>query len=137
MAGVKAETLSHWMRWDEEPYRAFQTLVRKAEANLEARMVTALTSKVDVRPELALAILERKFPGRWGKTPPPAPAPIDLRQFGIKTDLGSMLEEAMAKMEAQHRAARALPLPDGRPRDPRPPKIIEATATPIEIPEQP
>ena len=132
MAGVKAETLSHWMRWEEQPYKAFQTMVRKAEADLEARMVTAITSKVDVRPELALAVLERKFPQRWSRTPSQPPAPIDLRQFGIKTDLGSMLEEAMALALKERAARAALPPPDGRPRDPRPPKIIEGTAMPMD-----
>ena len=64
LAGVTRESLTNWMRWDGEPYLTFQRLVRQAEANLEARMVTALTSQAEVRPELALAILERKFPER-------------------------------------------------------------------------
>ena len=64
LASIKAETLSHWMGWSGEPYETFQRLVRKAEAGLESRMVTILTGQAEVRPELALAILERKFPQR-------------------------------------------------------------------------
>jgi len=67
LASIKAETLSHWMGWSGEPYETFQRLVRKAEAGLESRMVNILTGQADVRPELALAILERKFPQRWAK----------------------------------------------------------------------
>ena len=33
----------------------------------KSRMVTILTGQAEVRPELALAILERKFPQRWAK----------------------------------------------------------------------
>jgi len=61
LASIKAETLSHWMGWSGEPYETFQRLVRKAEAGLESRMVTILTGQAEVRPELALAILERKL----------------------------------------------------------------------------
>jgi hypothetical protein len=123
LAGIKAETLSHWMSWPGQPYETFQRLVRKAEADLEARMVTALTSKVEIRPELALAILERKFPGRWGKTVPPPPAPVTV-------DLGTMLNIALERLDArkQNRPL-ALPLPPNGgspPHDPRPPRVIDA-----------
>ncbi len=39
----------------------------EAEADLEARMVRILSRQAEVRPELALAILEREFPQRWAK----------------------------------------------------------------------
>ena len=129
LAGVTAETLSHWMSWDLEPYSTFQRLVRKAEADLEARMVTALTSKVEVRPELALAVLERKFPQRWGRTPPPLPPPATI-------DLGTMLQIALGRLDARKRnQPLALPasLNGGAvPRDPRPPRTIEVTTSTVE-----
>lgn len=82
LASVKAETLSHWMGWTGEPYETFQRLVRTAEADLEARMVRIITGQAEVRPELALAILERKFPQRWAKVSvvasPPQPLACDL-----------------------------------------------------------
>ena len=52
---IKAETLSHWMGWNGEPYETFQRLVRKAEAGLESRTVTILAGQAGVRPKLALA----------------------------------------------------------------------------------
>jgi hypothetical protein len=64
LAGIKAETLSHWMGWTGDPYETSQQPVRKAEAGLESRMVNILTGQAAVRPELALAILGRKFPQR-------------------------------------------------------------------------
>jgi len=124
---VTPETLTHWMKWDGEPYATFQRLVRKAEADLEARMVTALTSQADVRPELALAILERKFPQRWAKVtvvamPPPA---------GMN-DLGAMLAHISARQDADRNARGQLPpastvidamaIPSGRLQDPRGPR---------------
>jgi hypothetical protein len=128
LAGVKAETLSHWMTWPGQPYETFQRLVRRAEADLEARMVTALTSKVEVRPELALAVLERKFPQRWGKTmPPPPPAPTTV-------DLGMMLQIALGRIDARKRnQPLALPLSSNgasQPHDPRPPRIIDVDGGP-------
>ena len=56
----------------------FQRMVRKAEAGLESRMVTILTGQAEVRPELALAILERKFPQRWAKVTVVAAPPHHL-----------------------------------------------------------
>lgn len=104
LAGVKAETLSHWMGWTGEPYDTFQRLVRKAEANLEARMVGILTAQAEVKPEMALAILERKFPQRWAKVTVVAASPPL-----IKLDIGTIMTR-VAKRVAE---ARALGLPVG------------------------
>lgn len=113
--------------WDGEPYATFQRLVRKAEADLEARMVTALSSQANVRPELALAILERKFPQRWAKVtvvamPPPA---------GMN-DLAAMLRQIDVQRQAERAARGQLPpastiidataIPGGRLQDPRGPR---------------
>jgi hypothetical protein len=141
LAGVTPETLTHWMKWEGEPYATFQRLVRKAEADLEARMVTALTSQANVRPELALAILERKFPQRWAKVSVvamPSPSP--------SMDLAAMLQLA------SERAARGqLPpaptiinttaVPAGRLQDPRGPRPVrppdDAAAQPAGSAEPP
>jgi len=79
LASIKAETLSHWMGWSGEPYETFQRLVRKAEAGLESRMVNILTGQAEVRPELALAILERKFPQRWAKVTVVSAPPVAFK----------------------------------------------------------
>jgi len=129
LAGVTPETLTHWMKWDGEPYATFQWLVRKAEADLEARMVTALTSQANVRPELALAILERKFPQRWAKVSVVAmPAPA------ASMDLGQMLKEIDVQRQAERAARGQLPpastiidakaIPAGRLQDPRGPRPV-------------
>ncbi|MGH9892978.1 MAG: hypothetical protein ACREA0_13505 [bacterium] len=125
LAGVKAETLSHWMGWSGEPYETFQRLVRKAEADLEARMVSILTGQAEVRPELALAILERKFPQRWAKVSVVAAPPQQLN-----FDLASILQKVQERV-AQSRAQRELPASTiinttaitKRPHDPRPPRL--------------
>jgi hypothetical protein len=112
------------MRWEREPYKTFQRLVRKAEADLEARMVTALTSQVHVRPELALAILERKFPERWSKAVVVAGVPA------VNLNLGEMLTRVMERVRAKRDAGErpqstvieSRAITDGRPHDPRPPR---------------
>jgi hypothetical protein len=112
------------MRWEREPYKTFQKLVRKAEADLEARMVTALTSQVHVRPELALAILERKFPERWSKAVVVAGVPA------VNLNLGEMLTRVMERIRArrdtgerpQSTVIESRAIADGRPHDPRPPR---------------
>ena len=137
LAGVTPETLCHWMRWEREPYRTFQRLVRKAEADLEARMVTALTSQVHVRPELALAILERKFPDRWSKAVVVAGPPA------VNLNLGEILTRVAERARASREAAGSRPqstviesraITEGRPHDPRPPRpqvpVIESPEPP-------
>jgi hypothetical protein len=111
------------------PHVTFQRLVRKAEADLEARMVTALTSQANVRPELALAILERKFPQRWAKVSVVAmPAPA------ASMDLGQMLTQIDLQRQAERAARGQLPpasmiidakaIPAGRLQDPRGPRPV-------------
>lgn len=140
LAGITVETLYHWMAWPGEPYETFRRLVAKAEADLEARMVTALTSKVDVRPELALAILERKFPQRWGKVTIGVPA------TGLNVDFPEVLERVMQRLRPANGATPALP--PHHPQDPRPPRvmtepptvpaqIIDANDPPAESPQPP
>ena len=135
LAGVTPETLCHWMRWENEPYVTFQRLVRKAEADLEARMVQILTRAADVRPELALSVLERKFPERWAKVSvvaTNAPPPLSF-------DLGSMLERIIARQQAAQMGQAQLPAatiiegqaePVTRPHDPRPPKPVPLRLVP-------
>lgn len=99
LAGIKAETLSHWMGWSGEPYETFQRLVRKAEAGLESRMVNILTGQAEIRPELALAILERKFPQRWAKVSVVAAPPQHLN-FNV-ADILQKVQERIAQRNPQ------------------------------------
>jgi len=125
LASVKAETLSHWMGWAGEPYETFQRLVRRAEADLEARMVRIITGQAEVRPELALAILERKFPQRWAKVSVVAAPPQHL-----SFDLASILQKVQERI-AQRQPPGQLPpatiisssVKPNRPHDPRPPRL--------------
>jgi hypothetical protein len=126
LASVKAETLSHWMGWSGEPYETFQRLVRKAEASLESRMVNILTGQAEVRPELALAILERKFPQRWAKVSVVAAPPQHLN-FNV-ADILQKVQERIA----QRQTSGQLPpttiikasVNRNRPHDPRPPRPV-------------
>jgi hypothetical protein len=125
LASIKAETLSHWMGWNGEPYETFQRLVRKAEAGLESRMVRILTGQAEVRPELALAILERKFPRRWAKVTVVATPPHHLT-FNV-ADILQKVQERIAQGRTQGQPPRATIInADGnptRPHDPRPPRL--------------
>jgi len=125
LAGIKAETLSHWMGWSGEPYETFQRLVRKTEAGLESRMVNILTGQAEVRPELALAILERKFPQRWAKVTVVAAPPHHLT-FNVADILGKV-QERIAQGRAQGQLPRATiinaPVKTAKPHDPRPPRL--------------
>jgi hypothetical protein len=125
LAGVKAETLSHWMGWKGEPYETFQRLVRKAEADLEARMVQIITGQAEVRPELALAILERKFPQRWAKVTVVAAPPQHLN-FNV-ANIMQKVQEQVAQRPAQDQLPPEPIITDcinpTRPRDPRPPRL--------------
>jgi hypothetical protein len=93
------------MGWSGEPYETFQRLVRKAEAGLESRMVTILTGQAEVRPELALAILERKFPQRWAKVTVVAAPPQHLT-FNV-ADILQKVQERIAEGRAQGQLPRA------------------------------
>ncbi len=125
LASIKAETLSHWMGWSGEPYETFQRLVRKAEAGLESRMVTILTGQAEVRPELALAILERKFPQRWAKVTVVAAPPHHLT-FNV-ADILQKVQERIAQGRAQGQLPHATiinaPVKAAKPHDPRPPRL--------------
>ena len=124
LANIKAETLSHWMGWSGEPYETFQRLVRKAEAGLESRMVNILTGQAEVRPELALAILERTFPQRWAKVTVVA-APPQRLSFNV-ADILQKVQERIAQGRAQGQLPRATIVNAAgnptRPHDPRPPR---------------
>jgi len=132
LASIKAETLSHWMGWSGEPYETFQRLVRKAEAGLESRMVTILTGQAEVRPELALAILERKFPQRWAKVTVVAAPPHHLT-FNV-ADILQKVQERIAQGRAQGQLPRATIInaagDPARPHDPRPPRLAVVSDLP-------
>ena len=62
-------------------------------------MVTILTGQAEVRPELALAILERKFPRRWAKVTVVAAPPQHLT-FNV-ADILQKVQERIAQGRAQ------------------------------------
>jgi hypothetical protein len=132
LASIKAETLSHWMGWSGEPYETFQRLVRKAEAGLESRMVTILTGQAEVRPELALAILERKFPQRWAKVTVVAAPPQHL-SFNV-ADILQKVQERIAQGNTQGQLPHATiinaPVKAAKPHDPRPPRLAVVSDLP-------
>jgi hypothetical protein len=113
------------MGWTGEPYETFQRLVRKAEAGLESRMVNILTGQAEVRPELALAILERKFPQRWAKVSVVAAPPQHLN-FNV-ADILQKVQERIAQQHAQGQLPPATiinaSVKPNRPHDPRPPRL--------------
>src|SRR5258708_36515693 len=127
------------MGWSGEPYETFQRLVRKAEAGLESRMVNILTGQADVRPELALAILERKFPQRWAKVTVVAAPPHHLT-FNV-ADILQKVQERIAQGRAQGQLPRATIINAAghptRPHDPRPPRLTVVSTPPEDAEPQP
>ncbi len=128
LASIKAETLSHWMGWSGEPYETFQRLVRKAEAGLESRMVTILTGQAEVRPELALAILERKFPQRWAKVTVVAAPPHHLN-LNV-ADILQKVQERIAQGQLPPPTIINGSVNPNRPHDPRPPRLAVVSDLP-------
>jgi len=117
------------MGWSGEPYETFQRLVRKAEAGLESRMVTILTGQAEVRPELALAILERKFPQRWAKVTVVAAPPHHLT-FNV-ADILQKVQERIAQGQLPRATIINASVKTGKPHDPRPPRLT-VVANPAE-----
>jgi hypothetical protein len=120
------------MGWTGEPYETFQRLVRKTEAGLESRMVNILTGQAEVRPELALAILERKFPQRWAKVTVVAAPPHHLT-FNV-ADILQKVQERIAQGRAQAQLPGATIINAAghptRPHDPRPPRLAVVSDRP-------
>ena len=65
--GVCPETVCRWMTRSERRFRLFRQAVLAAEARLEAEMVESVTRGAAEDPQLALRLLERRFPRRWGR----------------------------------------------------------------------
>jgi len=128
LASIKAETLSHWMGWSGEPYETFERLVRKAEAGLESRMVSILTGQAEVRPELALAILERKFPQRWAKVTVVA-APSHHLNFNV-ADILQKVQERIAQGQLPPATIINASMKAGKSHDPRPPRLAVVSDLP-------
>jgi hypothetical protein len=95
-------------------------------------MVTILTGQAEVRPELALAILERKFPQRWAKVTVVASPPQHL-SFNV-ADILQKVQERIAQGRAQGQLPRATIINGAgnatRPHDPRPPRLAVVSDPP-------
>src|SRR6266853_942480 len=95
-------------------------------------MVNILTGQADVRPELALAILERKFPQRWAKVTVVAAPPHHLN-FNVADILGKG-QERIAQGPAQGQLPRATITNAARhptrPHQPRPTRLAVVSDPP-------
>jgi hypothetical protein len=98
-------------------------------AGLESRMVNILTGQAEVRPELALAILERKFPQRWAKVSVVAAPPHHLN-FTVADILGKV-QERIAQGQLPPATSINASVKAGKPHDPRPPRLT-VVANPAE-----
>jgi hypothetical protein len=116
------------MGWSGEPYETFERLVRKAEAGLESRMVSILTGQAEVRPELALAILERKFPQRWAKVTVVA-APSHHLNFNV-ADILQKVQERIAQGQLPPATIINASMKAGKSHDPRPPRLAVVSDLP-------
>lgn len=68
-AGIGASTLHEWMArtGEEEPYASFRVEVEEAEAICELRLSSTVFKAALGDPNQARWLLERRFPGEWGK----------------------------------------------------------------------
>jgi hypothetical protein len=84
-------------------------------------MVTILTGHAEVRPELALAILERKSPQRWAKVTVVAAPPHHLT-FNVAHIL-QKVQERIAQGQLPPATIINASMKAGKPHDPRPPRL--------------
>ena len=66
-AGVGEATLHRWLADRRPPYRAFDAAVRKAIAESEVLLVGRIAQVAPQSPGVALRLLERRYPQRWGR----------------------------------------------------------------------
>ena len=69
-AGICEATLHNWLARGERepgPYRDFLEAVKKAEAEIELHCVKQIREAIRTQWTAAAWLLERKYPGRWGR----------------------------------------------------------------------
>lgn len=66
-AGVSEATFHAWMKSPRKQLRGFQEAVARAEAEFEVTTVGQIARKVATSPESGFKLLERRYPGRWGR----------------------------------------------------------------------
>ena len=70
-AGISRETLNEWLRngakYKEGKQKVFSDAVKKALATTETRLVTTVNLASASQWQAAMALLERRWPQRWGR----------------------------------------------------------------------
>lgn len=66
-AGVSEATFHAWMKSPRKQFRALQEDVARAEAEFEVTTVGQIARLVPNSPESGFKLLERRYPGRWGR----------------------------------------------------------------------
>ena len=110
-AGIGSATLYRYLAADDARARRFQQRVEEAEAELEAALLKPIMARVPDDPRLALAVLVRRFPRRWGtsrESEPPSvaeqatvmPSPMNV----VVVDPGLIEQIAQQRLEEARRA---------------------------------
>ena len=86
-AGISEATLYRWLADPRPLYRAFRAAVRKAIAEGEVLLVGRIAQAAPKSPGVALRLLERRHPQRWGRaradlTQPPDEFPAEPLEPG-------------------------------------------------------
>lgn len=68
MAGIGTSTFAVWMNRPEPGFREFRERVRGAETSSRVELVTSVYTAARKNPELALKVLSKRYPDRWGDT---------------------------------------------------------------------
>jgi hypothetical protein len=79
-AGLSEATVYRWLKARGSAYRAFAAAVERAIAESEVVLVATIAQGAARNPGVALKMLERRHPDRWGRIRVELSAPIDSLQ---------------------------------------------------------
>jgi transposase len=123
-AGVGTSTYYRWKARGEQepvgPYRDFFMALRTAEAEAEVHAVAVIRHAMGDDWRAALAFLERRHPGRWGKRTTteltgPNGGPVKTEN-SHRVDLTALSNEQLEQLEVIHEQLAAAAQPDQRRR---------------------
>ena len=107
-AGISSATLYRYLAADDVRARRFQQHVEEAEAELEAVLLKPIMARVPDDPRLALAVLVRRFPHRWGSSRESEPLPVAEQEAVLPSPMNVVVvDPSLIERIAQQRLEEA------------------------------